>query len=72
MRALIQQLGELIEGETEARDDGEKRLARRDARAVKAAERRGRKAGGKSKPGGGTERGWEAALTTRSRSWVTP
>lgn len=68
----IEQLAELLGGETEARDDGEKRNAKRNVRAMKAAERRGRKAGGKPKPKGGTERGIEGAFATRSRTWATP
>ena len=71
---LGQQISELLGGETEARDVGEKRNAERDGKALRAAEKRGRKAGGKPKPkkASGTERGIEGPLATRSRTWILP
>jgi len=58
----IRRLDELLGGETEARHDAEKKIAKRDARVIKRPK----------KPKRLPERGIEGTHATRSRSWVTP
>ena len=67
MRSLIQRLDELLGGETAERDAGEERNAKRDVAALRVAEKRGEKAGGK--PLKRPERPPRRGIRTR---WVMP